>query len=155
MRVEQVVGIHVLAWGYRKAHERFKDATQLVDAPVEFTFPPLFEALNWAVTLGDRLGRPSHPYLAGIRFARNRVHHNWANALYYVRDPDIPVSPGLVRFGPFEWRWRPAHELPVGESTVGESDYRQLLEHRNAAEALDEVASFFERETGTSSGTNI
>lgn len=53
------------------------------------TFIPLFEALNWAVSFEDLVrkqqGAPRNDDLVlAIRYARNRVHHQWAAALNAV-----------------------------------------------------------------------
>src|SRR5450755_3053386 len=59
----------------------------------------LFEALNWAVAMDDRVGKHWAPdgkpldwawrerlgrgveVMGGVRYARNRVHHQWSDAM--------------------------------------------------------------------------
>lgn len=77
-------------------------------------FIPLFEALNWAVALEDRTRAhwapdgypigfkwrdraPGAEFAGGVRVVRNRVHHQWADAMALIEG---------------DWRWRPLHELP-------------------------------------------
>jgi hypothetical protein len=78
-----------LVHGYRAARLRF-DATR--DAPnAEERFLPLFEALNWiaAITHPDaprslvRAGKSptDDDTVLGLRFIRDRVRHQWAEAI--------------------------------------------------------------------------
>jgi len=107
------------------------------------TFLPLFEALNWAVALDDhvrahwapegrslgwgwrdRIGNGSE--VSAVRFVRNRVHHQWADALYedtggYGPDPMFD-----------EWKWRPSDQLPTGSDDRGHDDYDARLAERPA-----------------------
>jgi hypothetical protein len=73
----------LFAQGYRRALQRFRQ-TWNVEEPRKWFFP-LFEALNWSVALADNLrsvGTPlDAPVVVGLRFVRNRVHHQWAQAL--------------------------------------------------------------------------
>lgn len=46
-----------LVRGYAEAHDCFRDASQHPDSP-EGLFIPLFEALNWAGALEDKLRAP-------------------------------------------------------------------------------------------------
>jgi hypothetical protein len=112
--------------GYSRAVERFEAAAKKRD-PQE-TFIPVFEALNWAVALDDRVrvhwvpeGEPlgwawrervsGAELMGGVRWARNRAHHQWSDALAldeagrrYPRDYPVVY---------FEWLWRPANDLPT------------------------------------------
>lgn len=81
-----------LAWlvnGYRRALERFDATADQRDA--EERFIPLFEALNWAVAISDYPGSSVRvdDTIRGLRFARNRVHHQWADAIE-ARDIRLP-----------------------------------------------------------------
>jgi hypothetical protein len=77
---DPVVDQAVLLRGYQQAVARFDESRLGHDATVAFL--PLFEALNWAASIDERLRYPDYPELRGLRFARNRVHHQWAEALY-------------------------------------------------------------------------
>ena len=110
-----LVAVDVLYRGFSSAYTRFMESGRLATEPVDALLP-LFEALNWASTLDERLaweagGRrrfddrqafdwswrdeyPEGDVVPGFRFARNRVHHQWAEALYV--DPRGAMLPALV-----------------------------------------------------------
>jgi hypothetical protein len=71
--------ISALLRGCAQALARFHDARLGRDSVAAFI--PLFEALNWAASIDEGLGYLDHAELQGSRFARNRVHHQWADAL--------------------------------------------------------------------------
>ncbi|MCW3018856.1 MAG: hypothetical protein JWN10_1164 [Solirubrobacterales bacterium] len=96
--------------------------SELGPAAVPGSFIPLFEALNWTVSLDDliqahwpkELSAPENwyetiPYGAtvrAVRFVRNRVHHHWIDALTLAdEDQDLPA-----RMASWVWLWRT--ELP-------------------------------------------
>jgi hypothetical protein len=76
--------------------------------------------------------------MAGLRYARNSVHHQWADAL---RLDEGGVSFPLefpVRFS--DWYWR--REIPPPRNRKGELEYNRLLAGeptRNALSALREL----------------
>ena len=127
--------------GYRQALERFTAAADTEGAPTEATFCPLFEALNWAVSIQDyekAKGRPlKQPVVRALRFVRNRVHHHWAAALD-LRKFEVSSGAGPLRLTgwTFEWFWRPPEGLPPGRSG-GEQQYRELLAGKPVREALE------------------
>lgn len=143
--------------GYGRASERFETAVKAkvaVDA-----FLPLFEALNWAVALDDRTAKrwgpdgevlgwqwrervPGAEVMGGVRFARNRVHHQWSDALRLDESGrQYPRSYPLVYF---EWVWRPADQLPKGRpDACGEGVYRRELEGRAARATLAQLGEAF------------
>lgn len=143
--------------GYRRALERFHAAVKGQDA-VE-AFIPLFEALNWAVALDERTAKlwapdgkvlgwswrervPGAEVMAGVRFARNRAHHQWADAL--VLDEGHRQYPRSYPVVYFEWVWRPASGLPPGHpDAAGEELYRGRLEGRAARASLGELSEAF------------
>lgn len=102
-------------------------------------FIPLFEALNWAVSLDDRLasewpdppGRDWHKKVScggrvrGLRYARNSVHHDWAQAI------DLPQKYRHLpaRRSIKSWRWTSALPLksPGFQDPDGERAYREKL----------------------------
>jgi hypothetical protein len=67
-----------LLLGYEQAVARFHAARLARDPAAAFI--PLFEALNWAASIDESLGYLDHGELQGLRFTRNRVHHQWADA---------------------------------------------------------------------------
>src|SRR4051812_4544089 len=93
------VAARQLIRGYGAALERFAEATRQRDPDPAFF--ALFECLNWAVAVddliqelwspaGEVLGREWREFeggdgladlLNGVRYARNLVHHHWADAL--------------------------------------------------------------------------
>ena len=125
------------ALGYHGALARF-----LAADPGDETsaFLPLFEALSWASAidqrctkdfapdgLGDRMPRRGWEQrltggadiISGVRFVRNVVHHQWAEA----------VQPGAGG-----WCWRAVEELPSRRENS--EDYRRELAGRLVAPTL-------------------
>src|SRR3954452_23538848 len=93
-----VASLNMLLAGYAHALHRLEQAVGAKDKAASFR--AAFETLNWATSIDDRIrgewapegevlnwkwrGRvPGADLMAGVRFARNRVHHHWADALYY------------------------------------------------------------------------
>jgi hypothetical protein len=105
---------------------------------VILAFNAVFEALNWAVALDERVGEhwvpdgtplrrdwrarlgPEAELMAGIRFARNRIHHQWSDVMF----------PSVTPSGDFRaWMWRPVEDLPAGRADAhGEEIYRAHLQ---------------------------
>jgi hypothetical protein len=76
--------------GYKRALVRFRSATQNREDPnlPRETFIPLFEALDLAASLIERIPDSGLPRtMRAVRYVRNRVHHQWALAL---RGRDVP-----------------------------------------------------------------
>jgi hypothetical protein len=109
-------------------------------------FMVIFEALNWAVVVdkhfADERGRGwARPFgkqdlIAGLRYARNAVHHDWADALEVTSGVLLP-SP--VPAPSFEWRWR---RTLAATRQGGESQYRANLAEqpvRFTLRALDDL----------------
>lgn len=82
----------------------------------------------------------------GVRFARNRVHHQWSDALKLDEVGfTFPMTLPLVFF---EWCWRAVDDLPEPEGERhkdpgGEEIYRQQLEGRPARITLDALTAVF------------
>ncbi len=147
----------VMFAGYYRALERFNAAAE-GRSGVE-AFWPLFEAISWAVSLDEWAaenwtpeGKPlgwewrqrvhgAQP-MAGLRFARNRTHHQWSDALRLDETGfQFPMRFPIVFF---EWVWRPAHELPEGRpDSHGMVVYREWLEGRAARATLAELRQAF------------
>jgi hypothetical protein len=140
--------------GYRRALARFHDTQDAREEPEE-RFIPLFEALNWAAAIVDpnsslRASLITDGTVQGLRFVRNRVHHQWADALE-ARDEPNPV--GLVAragvqgsriVGPptvLVWFWKPLNQLPPPDrpDPKGEAAYRAHLAGEPARHALDHL----------------
>ena len=111
-------------------------------------FLGIFESLNWAVALVDRVGRdadvwrrgtPEGELIAGFRYARNAVHHDWSDALHVTPGAMLP-SP--LPFGLFEWRWRPKLEA---KRTTGERHYLSHLADKPVRFTLSDMAGLFMR----------
>jgi hypothetical protein len=115
-----------LVRGYVAAVERFREQAALKSDSAREVYPSLFEALNWAHSLWDtwfRLVEPQDRHLDGLRYVRNRCHHQLAAAIY----PD-PAAPG-------GWRWYGTAHLPPedvgrGHGREGAKNYSELLEQR-------------------------
>lgn len=132
--------------GCLAALARLVSATQDPDSGPYETFVPAFEALNWAASIDlwyEEGGAPiGDEPLRAMRFARNRVHHQWA--LAFVRQ-DWPGAPtvagdrdrygrgGMSRvIGPppgFYWTWKPVADLPPPDrpDRTGERLYEKHL----------------------------
>jgi hypothetical protein len=127
------VALTQLLGGFEAAAERFYAAGLGDDA--DATFRPLFESLHWAVSLDDRLQatwkttatNPAEWWsdgfihgddVKGVRHARHRVHHQWADALYLTGGAQFPMT---FPFTFHEWRWRP--DLPPGRDDRLKGEY--------------------------------
>jgi hypothetical protein len=124
--------------GFRRAIDRYVAAAQQ-ETNFGETFIPLFEALNWAVSLRDRLKSDGHPVQhrlgSALGYARDRVHHDWAGALH-PRLSDASV----------EWFWKPIEQLPPpsGGRKKDANAYTELLADRSAHTTLTELLALFE-----------
>ena len=145
-----------LVAGYANAHDRFKEASQHPDSP-DLLFIPLFEALNRAGVLEEDARPHKDDLVAAIRFVRNRVVRQWANA---VEGRNIPNSTGLVvqplgagvgrsgALGPptvWQWFWRDRASLPSGTNNRGGPAYDALLADNPVGDALDQLRAKFGR----------
>lgn len=139
------VTLTTLARGYRYAFTRWMSGPR-VSTDADEAFFGIFEALNWAVVVDNRLadvrGRGwasvygKQDLIAGFRYARNSVHHDWADALELMEGAVLPTP---VPFGLFEWLWRSdLHAKRQG----GKTQYRVLLAEkpvRFTLESLDHL----------------
>jgi hypothetical protein len=140
----------LLIRGFELASRRFNELIRCTDP--DAIFMPLFEALNWAVSIDDRLkdsweaeprsmkwwteGFTHGEVVNGVRFARNRVHHQWADALgpTYARTLDFPA-------GFIEWRWH--RTLPPGRDTTFEPEYEARVAGNPARLTLGQLSVCF------------
>jgi hypothetical protein len=97
--------------------------------------------------------------MAGVRFARNRVHHHWVDAIYFNESGGMTFPMTFpVYFS--TWRWRPLADLPSGGDDFGAEVYVEHLERQPVDKtllqlglALERVGLFLEpprRSTGSS-----
>jgi hypothetical protein len=144
-----------LVEGYRRALARFTASADRRDEPRE-RFIPLFETLHWAVAImnysGDESPELDDDLLRGLRFARNRVHHQLAEA---IEPRDVPfasvvtnrrggsriIAPPTV----LAWFWKPPDQLPAGrKDRKGEEAYRLHLADKRVEEALAHLDSLLD-----------
>lgn len=166
MSTQRFVPVVLLLRGYTQAVGRFEQAATGRDSAAAFL--PLFEALNWAVAFDERVKdhwapegantdedkdrQPGWEWrervadaeaMAGVRFARNRVHHQWTDAL---RLDESGFSPLLLSpLASFEWRWRDLAHLPAGHRADprGELIYRDHLAGEPARLTLSRLRDAF------------
>ena len=128
-----------LVRGYVKAVARFREQAAIGADSAREVYPPLFEALNWAHSLWDtsfRLVEPQDRHLDGLRYVRDRCHHQLAAAIY----PHAAAPGG--------WRWYAICHLPLedvgrGHDREGAKNYSELLEQRPVLETLEIVERHF------------
>lgn len=140
------VGLDTLLAGYRQAYERWM-AGPRIDPDPDPAFFAIFEALNWAVSIDLRLkdtllswprAYDQHGYVAGFRYARNAVHHDWAEALWLDRRGALIPTP--VPHALFEWCWLPElHSTRTG----GLDQYRAHLSGKPVRFTLEALESLF------------
>lgn len=110
----------------------------------------LFEALNWTFTLDDRLRREFESadwhesftnggLIPAFRYARNCVHHDWAQAFELEPDEQL-VAPYVVVLG-LEWNDELFCDRP---NRFGQAAYAEHLSGRCVGDTLFEVAEIFE-----------
>jgi hypothetical protein len=131
--------------------------SELGPAAVPGSFIPLFEALNWAVSLDDLIrahwptelsapGRwhetiPCGSTVRAVRFVRNRVHHHWIDALALAdEDQDSPA-----RVASWVWLWKTALPPPPPDrqDATGETLYREDLAGEPVIGALGRLTAIF------------
>jgi hypothetical protein len=137
-----------LVRGYGEAHDRFLAASQHPDSPEGLYFP-LLEALNWAGALEEQLRPHSDALLSAIRFVRNTVLHDWAEAVEgrNVENPQVvtqgrsgPLAPPVI----YEWFWRDRQHLPSPQGRPrGGPVYDTLLSGKPVREALGQLRGIF------------
>jgi hypothetical protein len=142
--VAESVTLATLVLGYRRAYTRWMAGPRL-SADADEAFMGIFESLNWAAVVDQRLsdadGRawPSdygeQDRLAAFRYARNAVHHDWAYALEML--PGV-VLPTPLPFAFLEWVWRAS--LP-STRRAGVTQYRTKLAGKPVRFTLDALNS--------------
>jgi len=155
-----VVGLETLTAGFREAFGRFislDTSTARFDPPIERAFIPVFDALNWAVAVDDFLQREQpaaerwwREHLHGevvraVRFARNRVHHQWARAVTRaapgsLAEYDLPIMLDRQRVAVWIWRVKlPEPEQKRYADPDGEQLYGQHLAGQLVRTTLDRL----------------
>jgi class 3 adenylate cyclase len=140
------VSVRSLLDGFDRALARLDERQQVSDPD----FGPLFETLNWAVALDERIatqwaprGRPlgmawrsevdGAELLGVLRLLRNRLAHQWSDALSLHANAGKPERHA-------EWRWRPLIDIKPGRvDPAAEATYQQRFEGRPVSEALHQV----------------
>jgi len=161
MSSSNIASFETMLIGYTDAAARFDEAAKKMRDP-QATFIAAFEALNWAVALDDRVRRQWKPdgqllswkwrervghgaeIMGGVRFVRNSVHHQWADA--FRVDNAGRMYPKTYPVAYFEWVWRPADELPVPDQKPWKEDedvYRLHMEGRPVRAALNVLNGAF------------
>jgi hypothetical protein len=132
--------------GFRNALARYERTAHSRDARERFE--PLFETLNWAAPIfhhEDGIAGATtedDEQVSGLRFARNRTHHQWALAIYWreqTRQQSFRVGGHGATIGSptviVDWFWRRADELPQGRD-YGINEYRARLESKAVSLAV-------------------
>jgi hypothetical protein len=139
--------------GYTAALHRYDAAGE---QNVVAAYAAVFECLNWATAVDDRVGAQWGPdgrplnwnwrarlgqgaeVMAGVRFARNRVHHQWSNAI--ATDPGL-ITRLITPVG--DWVWRQACDLPRGRDSRGEDVYIEHLAGQSVRGSLTVLSNVF------------
>ena len=120
-----MVTVRRLLAGFRASVDRFDSAAG--EQSLEGTFLAIFEALNWATSLDERIGKHWAPdgtclgfawrdrvrgaeVLGGVRYARNSMQHDWADAIWFQESGFGIPMPFPIEFG--SWLWRSPSDLP-------------------------------------------
>lgn len=155
---DNIVTASMMLGGFESAFERFHDAVKGRDA--ETAFVGLFECLNWAVALDERVAQhwaprgavlgwhwrdevPGAELLRGVRWSRNSVHHKWTDALRLTDGgARFPMTFPVVFH---EWIWASVEELPAldRDDPAGEAVYRDRLAGHPARVTLGELLGAF------------
>lgn len=143
--------------GFAGASRRFLEGP----GDASSAYVALYEALNWAVALDARTAELWAPrgvddmpgwrwreeirgaeVLRGIRFARNAMHHDWAEVLELSGGKFSPRP----RTGSGVWIWRPLSDLPPRgrDDKEGEAVYGAELEGRLVRSTLVGLYSGFD-----------
>jgi hypothetical protein len=152
-----VVNLDTQVRGFRERVDAFRAAAVGQDAVAAYL--PLFEALSWASSIDLRIGElwvpdgkslgedwptraPGAEAMVSVRFARNTVHHDWADALRL--DTQGRRYPRRYPLRYFEWVWRDVEELPVENREKGKEVYAKLLAGRPAEFTLHILGEAFD-----------
>jgi hypothetical protein len=131
--------------------------SELGPAAIPGSFIPLFEALNWTVSLDDliqaqwptELSPPGRWYetipcgstVRAVRFARNRIHHHWIDAMALAdEDQDLPA-----RVASWVWLWKTALPPPPPDrqDALGVALYNEDLAGEPVIGAIGRLTAIF------------
>lgn len=143
--------IRILLRGLGEASQRIEEAK--LERDPDAMFIAMFNGLNWIVSIhewisssDDRARWDARPefldLLRALRFARNRVHHQWATALVPEDGTSFPLKfPAAF----ITWMWLPRAELPLAErpDDAGADAYDRHLAGKDVALAISDVQSAF------------
>lgn len=149
----------MMVYGYAEALQRLEATIESKDA--DRSFHAVFESLNWATSVDDRIRKHWAPegkaldwawrsrvdgaeLMAGVRFARNRVHHHWADAIY-LNDTGGLTLPMTFPMHFSTWRWLAADDLPAGEDDQGRDVYATHLQDQPVVKTLLVLGLVFEK----------
>jgi hypothetical protein len=111
----------------------------------------VFEALNWSVTLDERLRHDLHGrdwtadlkggrVVRALRYARNCVHHNWTAALDVGLEPEELVASHATVFG-ITWTNELHSDRPDRKGVIA---YGEALAGRNVGDTLLAAVKVYE-----------
>lgn len=147
---KNTVSTQTLLAGFNQAYGRYKVAKNEKDS--QKVFFPLFETLNWAVSIIFRLVKDDskfseEPLLKAIKYIRNRVHHQWTDAL--ILSTKGMALPAELPAAFHEWLWKSLDKVPKPDKgfadPTGEKSYKKLLEGKPARQTLLALNDLFKK----------
>lgn len=147
------ISLNDIISGFMKAYAR--TIVSKNERDYKNVFFSLFETLHWVVVIDNRLQRDRHKtwysqfglsgnVVKALRFARNRVNHQWSDIVYNSAGAVFPVVFPVVFH---EWQWRGLQGLPPPQrkfpDPLGETLYQSLLEHKPVRISLENIAGIF------------
>ena len=149
-----VVAVETLLDGFEQAFARWQAVERAPQDPAQ-TFIPLFEVLEWAACIDERLVDEQgsrlawSPDLRGLRWARHRCRHDWSMVLEVRTRDELRLDPNVVResMPAYEWAWRERlpEAKPVPKRLRGDEPlYRDHLAGQSARVTLNLVRGYFE-----------
>lgn len=148
------VSVTTLLRGYREAYMRWMTGPRVSGDP-DGAFLGIFEALNWAVVVDDALRQVmaggkgwANAYdggavVAGFRYARNAVHHDWSVALELRPGLTIPTPiPAILA----EWIWQQTLDA---SRNGGVTQYKRHLAGRPVRFTLETLNTLYDQAAAT------
>ncbi len=147
------ITLNELILGFEQAYSRIKDAKNKKERLGVFF--ALFETLNWIVTIDDKLQDKEKEWyrklgkdgetVRALRYARNRVHHQWADIVLITSGAAIPATIPLAFH---EWVWKKLENIPPEDpkhtDEEGKKLYKELLEGRPVRYSLQVMSHIFD-----------
>jgi hypothetical protein len=141
-----VVTVATLFEGFEQAFARWQRVEHAPQDPAQ-TFIPLFEALEWAACIHERLEYIDwSPDLRGLRWARHRCRHDWAMVLEVRTREQLRLHPNVDpdSVPDYEWAWRPQlPEVKRARFREDEPYYYSHLAEKPARVTLNLIQAFF------------